>query len=234
MSDALGWTARLFALSWLLQALELWLARRALAERFPWAIVRRDYGLSFDDRAYPWLLLGQALLALSVLRPEPWWPWLALGVALAQAVRFRGSYNGGSDAMTLVVLLGLALARTFSPQLGLAYIAAQLVLSYFLAGLFKLRDPGWRNGSALPAMLGAPQYRSRPLRLPCARAAGYAVIAFECAFPLALLDARLTWAFAGAGCVFHLLNARVLGLNRFLWAWLAAYPALFAWTLSPR
>jgi hypothetical protein len=29
--------------------------------------------------------------------------------------------------------------------------------------------------------------------------------------------------------VFHLTNAVVFGLNRFLWAWLAAFPALLFW-----
>jgi hypothetical protein len=232
VNDALVWTARLFALSWMLQALELWRVRHELAALFPWAIVRRDYGLRFEDRAWPWLLALQGLLALALLAPYAWVPWLALALALAQAARFRGNYNGGSDAMTLLVLFGLALARTFSVRLGLAYIAAQLVLSYFLAGLFKLRDPAWRDGSALPSLLAAPQYRSAPLRIPWPRAAGYAVIAFECAFPLALLDRRLSWLFAVVGLAFHVLNARVLGLNRFLWAWLAAYPALFAWTAS--
>jgi hypothetical protein len=52
------------------------------------------------------------------------------------------------------------------------------------------------------------------------------VIAFECAFPLALIDARLL---SLLGIAFHVVNARVLGLNRFLWAWLAAYPALWFW-----
>ncbi|MET0287581.1 MAG: hypothetical protein ABW352_24045 [Polyangiales bacterium] len=232
MNEATEWTARLLALSWLLQALELWRSRRELEALFPWSLVRRDYGLQLGDAAWPWLIALQALLAPTLLSTQPVFPWLALGVALLQAARFRGSYNGGSDAMTLVVLLGLALARTFSPRLGLAYIAAQLVLSYFLAGLFKLRDPAWRDGSALPRLLAAPQYRSAALHVPFARVAGYAVIVFECAFPLALLDAQAAWAFTVAGITFHVLNARVLGLNRFLWAWLAAYPALLAWSVK--
>jgi hypothetical protein len=228
LNDAVTWTARLFAFSWLLQALELWLVRRDLDASFPWSIVRRDYGVRFA-LPWTWLIPLQAALALALLAPYALVVWLALALALAQALRFRGSYNGGSDAMTLVVLLGLAIARSFDASIGLAYIAAQLVLSYFLAGVFKLRDPSWRDGSALHALLSAPQYRDTPLRVP--RVAGYAVLGFECAFPLALLDARLCAAFALIGLVFHVLNARVLGLNRFLWAWLAAYPALFAWSV---
>ncbi|HEX5656879.1 MAG TPA: hypothetical protein VFX59_06775, partial [Polyangiales bacterium] len=96
---------------------------------------------------------------------------------------------------------------------------------------FKLRERSWRDGSALPSLLAAPQYRDAPLQVPLARLAGYAVITFELGFPLALVDARLALGFTAFGTLFHLLNARVLGLNRFLWAWLAAYPALFAWTV---
>jgi hypothetical protein len=228
LNDAVSWTARLLAFSWSLQALELWLVRRELEAAFPWAIVRRDYGVRFAF-PWPWSIALQGVLALALLTPYAAFPWIALALALAQAARFRGSYNGGSDAMTLVVLLGLALARSFDTRLGLAYIAAQLVLSYFLAGVFKLRDPRWRDGSALPALLSAPQYRTTPVRVP--RVAAYAVLGFECSFPLALLDVRLCATYAVIGLVFHALNARLLGLNRFLWAWLAAYPALFAWSV---
>ncbi|HEX5656779.1 MAG TPA: hypothetical protein VFX59_06270, partial [Polyangiales bacterium] len=111
MNEAVDWTARLLAFSWLLQALEHWRVRRELAVLLPWGIVRREYGVHFDDRAWPWLIALQGVLALALLTPCAWFPWAALALALLQAARFRGSYNGGSDAMTLVVLLGLAIAR---------------------------------------------------------------------------------------------------------------------------
>lgn len=229
LSCALDWTARLLAWSLLLQAAEWWSSRAALRALFPWQIVRRDYGLRFGDRAWSGLVGAQAAIAVAIAVSEAAvLPWLALVLALLQAARFRGNFNGGSDAMTLVVLLGLAVGRTFSASAGLGYIAAQLVLSYFLAGCWKLRERAWREGSALDRLLALPQYRSTPLLLPASRWLGYGVIAFECAFPLSLFGLALP--FAALGLTFHAVNARVLGLNRFLWAWLAAYPALFYWS----
>jgi uncharacterized protein YhhL (DUF1145 family) len=58
------------------------------------------------------------------------------------------------------------------------------------------------------------------------RAMAWGVILLELAFPLALLDARLLWAALSLAALFHLANALLFGLNRFLWTWLAAYPAL--------
>lgn len=235
--SAVDCTARLLAWSLLLQTLELWRLRADLQLRYPWSIVGRDQRWLdplLGQHAWPWLLALQGVVALGLALSALWWlPWLSLALALLQAVRFRGNFNGGSDAMTLVVLLGLALARTpwLRPQIGLGYIAAQLVLSYFLAGVYKLRGADWRDGSALPALLRLPQYRAQ-LVLPAwlARWSGYAVIAWECAFPLAFLDRRLALGAMALGIGFHAFNAAVLGLNRFLWAWLAAYPALWFWT----
>ena len=58
------------------------------------------------------------------------------------------------------------------------------------------------------------------------RAAGWLVLGFECGFPVALASPTgcVVWLAFGAG--FHVVNAIVFGLDRFLWAWLAAYPAL--------
>jgi hypothetical protein len=53
-----------------------------------------------------------------------------------------------------------------------------------------------------------------------------AVIAFETTFPLAFIDPWLSLALIGIGLCFHVANAIVFGLNRFLFAWASAYPAL--------
>jgi hypothetical protein len=155
-------------------------------------------------------------------------------------VRFRGTFNGGSDAMLLVVLLGLAIARSGVPAVGLGYIAAQLVLSYVLAGVAKLREPRWRDGSALAALVALPSYGVPPAligfltRPAIARTAGYALLAFELGFPIALVDPTACRVLLVLAALFHLGNAIVFGLDRFLWAWLAAFPAVIAWVDSLR
>jgi hypothetical protein len=162
-----------------------------------------------------------------------------LGCSLAISIRFRGTYNGGSDAMLIVVVLALGIARSApgpgGAAAGLAYAAAQLVLSYFIAGIAKLREPAWRAGAALPALVRLPHYRaprwaiamlSRPV---IARWASRAILAFECGIPLAFAHPAACTALLAVGAAFHLGNAIVFGLDRFLWTWLAAYPALIYW-----
>ena len=91
------------------------------------------------------------------------------------------------------------------------------------------------RNSALPILVRLPHYRVPPSaaallsRPAIARSAAWGMLAFECAAPIALVDPTvcLVWLAAGAG--FHLVNAVSFGLDRFLWTWLAAYPALIFW-----
>ncbi len=154
-------------------------------------------------------------------------------------VRFNGPLGGGSDSITFQVLVGLLIAAlgVANPALvriGLGWIAAQSVLSYFLAGVAKLSATNWRTGFALETLLRAdgPYTLFKPAssfadsKTLCA-ALSWMIILFEIAFPLVLV---LPWegklAMLSAGLLFHITNAFVLGLNRFIWAWAATYPAL--------
>lgn len=243
---AVLWTSRVASLAAAIAALELIVVHRAWSERgvYAWSVLRREYspfgarvaGLAFSTQGM-WLVLG-AQLASALALPwlaHPAWPWLAFATTLAVAVRFRGSYNGGSDSMLLVVLLGLSIARSSAPEVGLGYIAAQLVLSYVLAGIAKLREPRWRDGTALAMLVALPSYGVPPalvawLSQPAlSRLAGYALLAFECGFPVALVDPTACRVFLVLAALFHLGNSIVFGLNRFLWAWVAAFPALLFW-----
>ena len=249
MLVTLVWTTRLAAIATSVSALELLVVHRAFCERgvFRWSILRGDYvraprfvrtlaDLAFSTRGTWFLVLLQLASGLAL----PWIdqvvvPWLAVASTLLIAIRFRGTYNGGSDAMLLVVLIGLAVAASGAPLVGLAYVAVQLVLSYFISGIAKLRDRTWREGRALPVMVGLPQYGvpEAAVRLAAvpviAKGAGLGMLAFECVFPIALVDERVCIALLGMAAIFHLVNAVVFGLNRFLWAWIAAFPALIFW-----
>jgi hypothetical protein len=240
---ALDWMTRLAALAIAIAALELLIARRALSDDgvFAWSILRRDYvhpriaGLLFSYRSTLVVILLQLCAALAL----PWLDhaapaWIAFATTLAIAVRFRGSYNGGSDSMLLVVTLSLAFARTWPEhaRIALTYCAVQLVLSYLLAGVAKLRDPAWRSGHALAILVELPQYRV-PRRLASlvtslSRIGSWAILAFEIAFPVVFASPLACTIMLAIGAAFHVANALVFGLNRFLWTWLAAYPALVA------
>jgi len=150
---------------------------------------------------------------------------------------YQGPYNGGSDRMGLFVLYCLTLAHWlpagFSAQMAFGYLAIQVVLSYFMSGLVKITNPDWRGGQALQDVFAFSTYPvSESLRLLADRprllhTGAWAVMLFELAFPMgfvhpALLKTTLAIAFA-----FHVANACLFGLNRFVWFWAASYPSLF-------
>ena len=238
-------TAWLAAIATAVAALELLVVHRALGDRgvFAWSVLRRELAgapapirvladASFGTRGTLVIIALQlaAAIALPICGHAA---WLALACTIAIAVRFRGTYNGGSDAMLVVVLLGLAIASAGWPRAGLAYIAAQLVLSYAIAGVAKLGDPHWRRGDAFAILVALPAY-GVPARLAkllarpaIGRLGAFATLAFECGFVIALFDRTTCIAALAVGAAFHLGNAIVFGLDRFWWTWLAAYPALW-------
>ncbi len=240
-------TAWLAAVATAVAAIELLAVHRALGERgvFAWSVLRRELAAApapiraladaiFGTRGTVVVIalqLAAAIALPAIVHAAP--AWIALACTIAIAVRFRGTYNGGSDAMLVVVLLGLAIARSGWPRAGLAYIAAQLVLSYAIAGIAKLGDPRWRRGDAFAVLVALPAYGVPPrlarllARPAIGRLGAFATLAFECGFPIALLNRTACIAVLAIGAAFHLGNAIVFGLDRFWWTWLAAYPALW-------
>jgi hypothetical protein len=185
------------------------------------------------------LLLVEAAAALALAFGMSAAAPLLLFTEVAVCVRFRGTFNGGSDYLTVLTTMALALAWLFDaaehPIVGkacLGYIAVQLTLSYFIAGISKLKEADWRSGAALCGFVrspryGAPAFAQRLLdgKRRC-QLLSWCVLLFECGFPLAWLDPRLCMALIALGFAFHLGNWLFFGLNRFVFAWAAAYPAL--------
>ncbi len=178
--------------------------------------------------------LGQTL---SVIEPVF---YLSLIISSAGLItRFGGPLGGGSDSMFFQIQIGLLIAsfgvaNPILTRIGLGWIAAQSVLSYFIAGVSKLKNQDWRSGLALgnllrsngPYVLFTPARKLANSNALCV-AFSWLIILFEITFPAVLL---LPWegkvAMLSAGLIFHIANAAVLGLNRFVWAWAATYPAL--------
>lgn len=157
-------------------------------------------------------------------------------IALLSLKRFQGPYNGGSDRMGLLILCCLTLVK-FLPvgqmqEVAFAYLALQLVLSYFVSGWVKVVNLDWRTGRALqdvflfsayPVSEGLRKWSERPRLLSIM---SWCVILFELLFPISLLT-PLSLIFALViAAVFHFANACLFGLNRFFWTWLAAYPSI--------
>lgn len=165
-----------------------------------------------------WVILALVILGLFILK------------------RFQGPYNGGSDRMGLLILCCLC-AVYFIPSLQwqeivFAYLALQLVLSYFISGWVKIINPDWRNGlalqdvfrfSAYPVSEELREFAKRPKLLWLM---SWAIMLFELLFPVALLSKETLIFGLAIATLFHLANACLFGLNRFLWIWIAAYPSL--------
>lgn len=165
------------------------------------------------------------------------WTLLALSVqSIAILHRYNGPYNGGSDRMGLLILYCLTLSHWLphgpAAHAAFGYLAVQLILSYFISGVVKLANPAWRNGTALrdvfafstyPVAENLRAFQTRPRLL---QSASWAVIAFEVTFPMALASPAALILALILACAFHLANAVLFGLNRFVWVWLAAYPSI--------
>lgn len=151
--------------------------------------------------------------------------------------RWRGTFNGGSDFMGLI-LTGTLFVLSFSPnhstllRAGLAYIAVQSITSYFIAGLVKIKNQGWRTGTALRDFFLAP-----PLPAPLwmqkwihkdfiIHVLAWSVLIFELSFPMIFIFPQWKVFYILTAFLFHLGNFYFFRLNRFVWAWLATYPAI--------
>ncbi len=257
MFDAVSLTTSIVAAAVMFQTIELLLLRGTFqdASVWSWPILRNDFDelpgivrqVADGLLRYPnfvavlWLRLIAA--SCIVIMPHVIWSLILIGTTTLIALRWRGSFNGGSDSMTLVVLVGLTLAlmRPSSSVVvlaGMAYIAVQLVLSYFIAGIVKLKHRTWRSGKALQGFVTYAAYSIHPWlkdileQRVVGRAVNWAVILFECSFPLALMSPRICLIYISLAALFHLGNVYVFGLNRFAFAWAAAYPALYLCALE--
>lgn len=242
---------RLLAVSTLLQSIEMLRLRESWSDQGPWrwSLLRED----FKNWIFPLPFLMDVLMParsfriLLWLRTAAsalflWFPWPSLAIflmltTLLIAWRWRGSFNGGSDSMTVLTSAALSVALLFPSQkmilACLWFLAIQLTLSYCLAGFAKARQKNWWNGKAMSELLRSTRYATASAWLAklagnpfACRALSWIIIGFETLFPLAFLNAETAVAFLKIGVAFHLANVFLLGLNRFFWAWIATYPAL--------
>ena len=256
LADAARFTCWLLALSLLIQCAEYLRLAAGPASHQPWqwriqrddlrgsaAWIRSLFDRLYQRKAHRMHLLVHTGLAASLIWPGPTAAstLILLGSQTLLLIRWRGAFNGGSDFMTLAVMLGVVIGSVATPlvgeslawQAGLWAIAIQTLTSYFLSGTVKLKYAGWRNGRALPALLGGGLYG--PLAADsvlrgkfAATLASWAFIVWEALFPLAMVHPSVITLWCMIGVFFHFLVFWYFSLNRFFWAWIATYPALIA------
>lgn len=158
-------------------------------------------------------------------------------IQLYICIRFRGTFNGGSDMMSFVVLTGLIISlmnkNETVQKLGMIYIAIHLTFSYLKAGFVKVIQPEWRNGLALPFFLKRSIYSPmgklvillQQNKLACCLLS-WLTILFELSIVIIFKFPDLSYYYFLAALIFHFLIYFSFGLNRFFWIWLSAWPAL--------
>ncbi|MDT0377547.1 alpha/beta fold hydrolase [Streptomyces sp. DSM 42041] len=168
--------------------------------------------------------------------------FLAASTTLLQA-RHRYGTDGSDQVATQVqTVTGLArlVSRPETKDALMWYLALQATMSYACSGWAKLAGEKWRDGSALPGVMRTRTYgfgtayellRKYPRT---SKLVQHGVLAMECGFPVIyLFGGRLTRPLVAAAGSFHVANAFVMGLGRFMTAFPAMHPVL-AYTTAPR
>jgi hypothetical protein len=146
--------------------------------------------------------------------------------------------NDGSDQITLIIAVAVLLAciapaDSLAQRACLAFIAAQLLLSYVTAGASKLAGSTWRKGTAMADIAsthsyGSPAISRMLVRHPfVGRLGSWGTIAFELSMPGVLfLPSVAAPLLLCVAIGFHVAVAAVMGLNSFIPAFIAGYPAI--------
>ncbi len=204
------------------------------------ALAYAQQSIEFIRGLQPERTWGVIRLLLSILLLMGFQPVLVeaglLIIACILLYRFQGPYNGGSDCMSILVLLCLFFSHIaptpFWQQLVLGYLAFQLTFSYFQSGYIKIINADWRSGQALADVFAITAYPVSEHARRWAKSPqlmfvmSWSVIVFELLFPLSLLNHYALIVALAIAAMFHLANACLFGLNRFFWIWPAAYPII--------
>jgi len=246
-------TFRLLSFTLLLQATEILILSRKTDFQYIWSFknLNRDLlsGLPLPSKVVEKLFSVSVLQIIAVLQIvvalTTGFAANALGFAvllvthLLLCIRFRGSFNGGSDMMTFVVLTGALIASAGAPKIGMIYIATHALYSYFKAGIAKAKYREWWNGQALPAFLSRslfPDIQMMAVQLKSYHwlclMAGWLTLFFELSAIGLLFAPKLSMVYLACAIVFHLSIYFCFGLNRFFWIWMTTWPAtLYALSL---
>ena len=241
---ALTWMRGLVSVSVLVQTLELFYLKDVYSASgiWRWSDLRPELGdllgWVLSEKTFGGLLLLRFFAALVFpITPNPAVAAILFFTTLLICVRWRGTFNGGSDSMTVLVLGALLVSLSLGPQskfgiASLMYVGVQTCFSYFVAGLAKVRRKEWRNGVSLSRYVHAGYYDIAPVlrRIwpdsSLWKWGSWLILTFELASPVAFWSPGLCKWFIGLAALFHFVNSFALGLNRFFFAWAAAWPAL--------
>jgi hypothetical protein len=203
--------------------------------------IARAMDFVFGVPTFASMMVCQFVIALLVITRVAF-PFLTAAIAVLfvfrVAIHLRHQIGlDGSDQMNGVVLgalcLGLLSPTAFAQHAAIWFIAFQALLAYLASGVAKLVSPTWRSGSAIRGIVRTHSYgKASVARIlsenpRLSTAVCWGTIVFECAFPLiALATPQSCIAILVVGLSFHVGVAATMGLNNFVWSFLATYPAI--------
>mmetsp|Transcript_23535 Transcript_23535/g.41569 ORF Transcript_23535/g.41569 Transcript_23535/m.41569 type:complete len:270 (-) Transcript_23535:762-1571(-) len=144
----------------------------------------------------------------------------------------------GADQMSFIISCTVLLCFAFSTNetihlIGILFIAAQLCIAYLASGISKLFSKSWRSGEAASGVLSTVTYGNSLTRAhiknhkTLALLICWATILWESLFPaIFFFDGTLFLIGIACAGLFHVMVATIMGLNAFIWAFGAAYPAV--------
>jgi hypothetical protein len=239
-------------------ALEFYQARHEVLEQFyDWRIVRSRYyiligrpvlGFLFDLACAPKVFVGAVLAhgVAALLFPIAFWfnhpiaAFLAvfvLSVHCLTNIRLLVGRDGADQMQNIIwaSLFAFCLPINETARIvAIAFIPAQLILSYWTSGIAKAVSNVWRNGSAVYLITRMASYCSPGLAQICGKRRvsiifSWLTIWFEVCSPFLLLGGRTgAVAFIVTGTLFHFGIAMTMGLTTFVFAFLASFPILYS------
>lgn len=175
------------------------------------------------------------------LLPMAWLGMLASQLIIV--IRTNALPSGGAEGLLFWLQLMVLWIHTTGHQTSaLVFVSILILSSYAIAGLRKLAKADWRNGQALRGYLQKSWYRIPPCirvrsdgsHAPSPSSNGsllkiisLAIILTQVALPLFLFLPNGFWIFLVLALVFHIANFWIFSLNRFVWAWVAGFPAVY-------
>ena len=153
-------------------------------------------------------------------------------------ILLRNSYGyDGADQLIWIIFAGLVPVSIVDTEVTRAvylwFVGIQASLAYGVAGVAKASAAGWRDGHFLVGILGTRTYGNAKIATFLSRRPRLSawqsrfIITFECTFLLILVLPRvIVILLLALGFAFHAVNTYVMGLNTFVWAFMATYPAL--------
>jgi hypothetical protein len=186
------------------------------------------------------LACGITLIALAQVYEAMTIAWV---IAAATTFYFRwrhrfGGEDGGDQMLSIMsATFTLCLALGFGNgvlEAGVLFMGAQAILAYTTAGIAKLASAQWRSGMAMRGILSTRTYGMRSLATVVQKwpALAYVLcwgtISLETAFVVApMLPQQALLVLVAVAAMFHVAVAIAMGLNGFVWSFVATYPAIF-------